>query len=256
MGLSAACCTESHRQSYRQLRVYVCFASPWRVPVVFVHLPMAACLVEHLHLELVHLASLSPTDKVLVDCATVDFRRSNTMPSRRQSDTQRSALPFEWRNSMAQRGANVLQYASQSAPVWLPHCCCIEERQHVSLATRLTLFPLSWCCRWYHRPHTRGQRCVKLLASPVFLHTYPGKPSSSSAHHGVPAHRAPVLRRFHFLRLRRALRSHAEHWSCAFIPASSLVVSSLEPSTSGQCTRPRRLTVAAGMIWHRNQLVL
>lgn len=37
--------------------------------------------------------------------SSVDFRRSNTMPSshRRSSATQRAALPFEWRKSMAQK---------------------------------------------------------------------------------------------------------------------------------------------------------
>ena len=35
---------------------------------------------------------------------TVDFRRSNTMPSQRHSPLHRSALPSQWRKSMAAKG--------------------------------------------------------------------------------------------------------------------------------------------------------
>lgn len=35
---------------------------------------------------------------------TVDFRRSNTMPSQRHSALHRSALPSQWRKSMAAKG--------------------------------------------------------------------------------------------------------------------------------------------------------
>lgn len=34
----------------------------------------------------------------------VDFRRSNTMPSQRHSALHRSALPSQWRKSMAAKG--------------------------------------------------------------------------------------------------------------------------------------------------------
>jgi hypothetical protein len=37
-------------------------------------------------------------------CVTVDFRRSNTMPSQRHSALHRSALPSQWRKSMAAKG--------------------------------------------------------------------------------------------------------------------------------------------------------
>lgn len=52
----------------------------------------------------------------LLSLLPVDFRRSNTMPSshRRSSATQRAALPFEWRKSMAQKG----DASNQSS-----HCC-------------------------------------------------------------------------------------------------------------------------------------
>ena len=39
---------------------------------------------------------------------TVDFRRSNTMPSQRHSALHRSALPSQWRKSMAAKGNMLL----------------------------------------------------------------------------------------------------------------------------------------------------